>query len=229
MKALKVMISGSYKTAQNDIIDFEDVEGFVPFVDEAHAFMHIKSRFAVDWVKRCLKKDGEKAYPDRIEKVRQVFIDEIEEADHDFSYVGKGIKKMTYDELQDLATAKDLRYIPLPKAVSGFSLREARVRAYIAYSKEVDGKVMSENDEGFNFADLPDIIVDAHVRKDVSKKVTNEEIINNVADTNMPLTAEQKEEKVEELRKVLDEKKIKYHWNAGYDKLHSLLYGGGTA
>ena len=94
MKALKATVSGSYKTAQGDIIDFEDVEGVVPFVDEAHAFMHIKSRYAATWIKAAVTDTDKKVYPDRIEKVRQVFLDSLEETTHDFSYIGKDIKKM---------------------------------------------------------------------------------------------------------------------------------------
>lgn len=226
MKALKATISGSYKTPQGDIIDFEDVSGVIPLVDEAHAFMHIKSRYSDDWVRAAVA-DGKKLYTDRIEHMREVFMDEMKETEHDFSYVGKDIKHMTYDELQDLATAKDLRYIPLPKRQSGFSLREARVRAYIVYSEKVMNNVINENDEDFSFAELPSLIVDGGVRKEVSKKITNEEIINQ--EQNNAIGKPKDNLTLEDLKDVADKKNIKYHWNIGFDKLYALLYGNAPA
>ncbi len=227
MKALKVIISGSYKTAQNDIVDFEDVSGVIPFVNEGHAFMHIKSRYAADWVKAALDKNGNKIYTDRIEKIRQVFADDFKEVDHDFSYVGQDIKKMTYDELQDLATAKDLRYIPLPKFASGFSLREARVRAYIAYSEKVMNNFINENDDNFNFSELDSLVVDGEVRKELSKKMTNEEILNQAEKPAIIVGGKEKSDlTLESLKAIADKKNIKYHWNIGFDKLYAMLYGG---
>ena len=227
MKALKVTISGSYKTAQGDIIDFEDVQGVIPLVDEDHAFMHIKSRYAAVWVKSTMNGKGEKEYPDRIEKIREVFIDETSEVDSDFSYVGKDIKKMTYEELQDLATAKDLRYIPLPKFSSGFSLRDARVRGYISYSEKVMNKTIDQNDQDFNYADLPALFVDGEARKEISKKITNDEIIDQEASNT---TGKAKDNlTLEDLKSIADKKGINYHWNVGFDKLYSMLYGGATA
>jgi len=227
MKALKVTISGSYKTAQGDIIDFEDVSGVIPFVDEDHAFMHIKSRHAASWIKSMLKENGEKMYGERIEKIRQVFMDDIEEVKADFSYVGKDIKQMSYDELQDLATAKDLRYIPLPKFVSGFSLRETRVRAYVAYSDKILDKIVDENEEGFNFASLPALIVDGDVRMELSGKITNDEVLDQVA-KEVDISGKTKSLSLDELKNIADKKGIKYHWNIGHDKLYNMLYGGAS-
>lgn len=229
MKALKVTISGSYKTAQNEIIDFEDVSGTIPFVDEDHAFMHIKSRYAADWIRAALDEDGKKIYLDRIEKIRQVFADNYEEVEQDFSYVGQDIKKMSYDELQDLATAKDLRYIPLPKLASGFSLREARVRAYVAYSEKVMNSFINESDEGFNFAELPPLVVDGDTRKEMAKKVTNDEILDQAEKPAVMVGGKEKTDlTLEDLKGIADKKNIKYHWNIGFDKLYSMLYGGGA-
>lgn len=226
MKALKALISGSYKTTQGDIIDFEDVTGVIPLVDDEHAFMHIKSRYAATWVKDALTSTDKKVYPERIEKVREVFLDDTDEVEANFSYVGKDIKKMDYDELQDLATAKDLRYIPLPKRISGFSLREARMRAYICYSEKVLDKIIDQNEEGFNFAKLPELVVDAGARVEASKTVTNDEVIDNEMQHHVNNKRPEADLSLDELKRIADDKGIRYHWNVGRDKLYAALYGG---
>lgn len=149
MQALKITISGSYNTANRNVVDFENVSGTIPFVSEAKASQCVRNRYAFEWVRnaRAITKDGETEkiiYKERIGQMRQVFIDEIEPVDYHFSYVGTDIKKMTYDELTDLATAKDLIAIPLPKGLSGVDLREMRTLAYLAYAKEVKGHIFSK-------------------------------------------------------------------------------------
>ena len=224
MKALKVTISGSYKTSKGDIIDFEDISGVIPFVSEEHAKMHVMRRYASEWIRAKTNKDGEKVFKDRIEHMRQVFVDEIEETYYDFSYVGKDIKKMSYEELQDLATAKDLRTIPLPKAFSGLSLREMRVKAYLAYSEKVNKIVLNDNDPDFNFADLPELKAGESVRKEPVAKMTNDDIINqeqkstSTASTKSTLT-------LDDLKKIADEKGIDYSKDIGFDSLHAQLFG----
>lgn len=244
MKALKVTISGSYKTSQGEIVDFEDVSGVVPFVEEEYAAMHVRGRYVAVWVKSAVKKDGEKLYTDRIEHVRQVFIDDMEEVEHDFTYVGKNIKEMTYEELQDLATAKDLRYIPLPKSQSGLDVREARMRAYLAYSEKVVNNFIdvkdpppaycdeTKNPDGsssfaLNLSKMPALVVDGEVRVEISSKITNDEIIQQEQDNAMGKPKENLT--LEDLKDIADKKNIKYHWNIGFDKLYAMLYGGAVA
>lgn len=217
MKALKVKISGTYKASNGDIIDFEDITGNIPFVEEGHALMHIKGRFAAKWIKGALNKDDERIYKERIEKIREVFIDEMEEVEKEFPYVGGDIKKMDYDDLQYLAVAKDLRYIPLPQSQSGFSLRDARIRAYVSYSEKVLQKTIDQNDGDFNFANLPAIFVDGDIRKEVSKKVTNEEVIEQVSSN--------EESDLDRLKEMADRKGIPYHHNVDEKTLKAKLYG----
>ena len=174
---LELTISGSYRTADKDIVDFENVKCLIPACDESIGAMHAQSRYAYGAIKA--KMNGQKpAYPKRIEDIRQVFVDDIKEAEGPVSFVGKDIKELSFDELQDLATRKDLRTIPLPKELSGMDLREARIRAYVAYhDKVLKGKPIKWGEEGFNFSKLPSIIMDYSLRSEGSKKISNEEII----------------------------------------------------
>lgn len=241
MKALKVTVSGSYKTANGDIIDFEDVSGVIPHVEEEHAKMHVRRRYASEWVREATDDKDKKTYPQRIDHMRQVFIDDMEEVEHDFSFIGKDIKKLSYEELQDLATAKDLRTIPLPKKISGVDIREMRTKAYLEYSSKVVGVFIDVNvpeaehasKQGdrlvFDFAKLPPLTVESgEARIDTSKKMTNEEI----------LAAEQKAMDIhdtpkdkltlDDLKAIAKEKGIKHHHMLGFDKLYALLYGSGS-
>jgi hypothetical protein len=225
-KMLEVTISGNYKTANNDIVEFEDLKGVIPFTDDEHAAMHVRRRYAVPWVKAALKKDGEKLYPARVEKMRQVWIDDIKEVKGKLSFAGKDIKEMSYEELQDLATAKDIRLIPLPKEVSGMSLREARTRAYAGYSEIVLNETIDFRASGFNFAKLPPLVVgDTNSRIEKSEKLTNDEVIEAEINNPDPVSKVGSKLTLEELKALADSKNIKYHHNIGFDKLHAKLYG----
>lgn len=223
MKALKVTISGSYKTSGGDIVDYEDVSGVIPFVDDEHAKMHVKSRYASDWVSALRDDADKKVYPDRIEHMRQVFVDDFEIVEHEFSYVGKDVKEMSFEELQDLATAKDLRSIPLPKRQSGFSLREARMRAYVAYANKVEGMDLDYNDPEFEYGELPPLIVDGGIRKETAKKMSNDEIIE--AEQKAQSSSPKSHLTIDDLKEIADKKGIEYHHKTGYDKLYAMIYG----
>ena len=230
--AYRVVASGSYRTASGDIIDFEDVEGFIPANTEEVAIMHVRGRHIVDWIKAAVKEGtkDERRYPQRIDSIRQVFVDEIEEVSHDFSYIGKDIKKMSYEELQDLAAAKDLRRIPLPKELSGTSLREARERAYLDYSEYVLRDPVEPNDkdvEGHdvvNYAKLEPLEVDGEMRADKTLKISNEEMIEQ-EQASKSTDAPKTDLTIKDLREMADKKGITYHPNIGFDKLYAKLYG----
>lgn len=246
MKALKVTVSGSYKTAGGDIVDFEDVSGVIPFVDEEHAKMHVRGRYASEWVRSAEGETGKKIYPDRIEKMRQVFVDDMVEVNENFSYVGKDIKKMTYEELQDLATAKDLRAIPLPKKISGVDIREMRQKAYLDYRAKVMNDPIDENrppveyadevrnveggvDLIFNFSKVPELIVDGGTRVETSGKLSNDDIIEQEQKPMMNNETLKDTLTLEDLKKLADDKGIKYHWNVGFEKLYAILFNGAPA
>ena len=233
VKALKITISGSYRTATKDIVDFEDVSGVIPFVDEDLAAMHVRGRYAVLWVKAEMKGD-EKMYPKRVEDMRQVFIDNIEEIQIDqFSYIGKNIKELSYKELQDLATAKDLRRIQLPKELSGMSLREMRETAYLQYSEHVlkiEIEHNSEDPEGnsmIDYAKLPPLHVDGEgARRDEMVKLNNDDIIEQ---EQVSTKTEDSALSLEDLKEIATSKNLKFHPNIGFDALHAKVYGNAAA
>jgi len=54
-KALKVTISGSYRTADREVIDFSGIEGVIPFTTQELAEMHIRKRYARMWIMKDSK------------------------------------------------------------------------------------------------------------------------------------------------------------------------------
>lgn len=229
-KLLQVTISGSYRNSKKENIDFENVVGIVPFIDHDLAIMHVRDRYAHVWIKAATNADGSKTYPERVEDTRQVFIDEIKEIEGEqFSFVGKDIKEMTFDEMQDLAVANDLRTVPLPKEISGVSLREMRVEAYAAYSMRFFKHDIGKDKEGFNFASLPPLVVGGTVSRDTSGKITNEEILEQEqkkADIKSTLKTTLT---MDEMKGIAKMKNITYPENISFDALYSLLYSGSVA
>jgi hypothetical protein len=143
-----------------------------------------------------------------------------------FSYIGKDIKELDYAELHDLATAKDLRRIQLPKEQSGVSLREMRQMAYVEYSDKVLGNFINHNEEGFNFAKLAPLKIDGDARRDTSKKITNEEILDQEEKT-MDISSTPKSTlTLDDLKGIAKQKNISYHNTIGFDALYAKLYGG---
>lgn len=219
MKALKVTISGSYHLANKDIRDFEKVTGIIPHCDEDVATMHVMRRYAPIWISA----DKEK-YPDRIHGMREVHIDKIEEVkDHKFSFIGKDIREMDAEELQDLATAKDLRKIPLWK-VGG--IREARTRAYTSYSTEILGKFIDEKAAGFNVMHQKPIVVkDGGPRRNVSRKITNEEFLEaEAANVSIKRGEIKSSLTLAELKQLADDKGIEHPPKITYDALYRMLF-----
>ena len=152
-RMLKVTISGYYINSAKEKIDFDKVSGLIPWVDEEKglASFHTRSRYAKKWISEEIDKEtGKPKYKERIERIQQCFVDDVEEASGHLTYIGKNIKELTMDELQDLATAKDIRTIPLPK--SGHSNRSMLALAYAGYSKYILKRPLkpAPHEEGFN-------------------------------------------------------------------------------
>ena len=149
--ALKIIISGSYKkVGDGEIIDFDNVEIIMPLVAEEYAIAAARKRYAYSAIKATLDKDGAQKYQKPIEKIRDVHIDDIQEIEHSFEYVGKGIKEMSEEDLQHLAVEKGLREIPLPRRQSGLSMREIRQQAYVIFAERVLGWKIDMNDPAQN-------------------------------------------------------------------------------
>jgi hypothetical protein len=216
-KLLKFTIHGSFHTSDNKVIDFEDLQGVVPYTDIDIAKMHIRSRYAVKWIREAVDADGNKAYPERIENIRQVFIDEPEEVEGELSFIGKDIREMNENELQDLATAKDLRRVPVPRHVSGQSIQEMRIAAYANYYAVVYGVDIDVSKEGFTLSNQEPCIVGDGVLTSPAN-TTNDEYLNNVEDDSGKPT-------MAELVSLAREKGIKHHVNIKYDNLYERLFG----
>lgn len=215
MKALKITISGSYRSVEK-YVDFSNIEGVIPFNREDIAEMHIRGRYARMWIM-----DNER-FKDRLQSVREVYIDKMDEAEHDFSFVGKDIREMTQAELQDLATAKDLREIPLYK-ISGE--RHARTVAYAAYSNQILKQEVKYRAEGFNLMKQPPIIVaDQAWRMDSTKKLTNDEIMDAEKDMDAPTVGTKMSRA--ELEQIATNQGISFKGNWSDDKLYKAIYGG---
>jgi hypothetical protein len=167
----KVTVSGDYRTnggSQGDVIDFNEVVGYMPECSEEMVMSHIQNRLLGDWIR------ADKRYTARFNSRRTVFIDKIEVVPGVASCNGKDIKKMSWGELQDLAISKNLLRIPLKNAVSE---REAREIAYLEYSDKVLGEKIDTKDD-FNFAKLPALIVEGELDAAApEKKISNEEAI----------------------------------------------------
>lgn len=230
VKKYRAVISGSYRASNKDVIDFDDLVVYLPYTDEDVALMHIRGRYAVMAITKAKKQDGEKRFPLRVEDLRQVFIDSLKVVEGDqFSFVGKDIKELDYDELQDLATAKDLRRIPLPKELSGVSLREMRSTAYASYSEEILGTKKIDDEQLARFHDLPEIKADGVTRRDRTIKMSNDEIIDREQAKQDLIGGKSKDNlTMAELKHLAQTKNVKFYDSISFDELYAKVMGGGA-
>lgn len=200
----KVTISGSYRTADRKIIDYSNLTGLVPDCEDDVLDSVVQNRYAKIW----LEKDDK--YKERVTGIRECYIDKVEDVDGTPSFIGRDIKEMSFEELQDLATVKGLRSIPLYKAGS---LRDAQMKAYKIYSKAVLGY---EVDDETRFMELPAVIVDGKVRTDRTMPDSNEKVLE-VEQKRSALT-------LDDLKKIAKSKGITFHPNIKYDALYAKIY-----
>lgn len=203
----KVTISGSYRTKNNEIVNYSKVTGIVPDCDADTLQSVLQNRYAEMWLVQSDVKE-------RVYSIREVYIDKVEKTDGEPSFVGKDLKELTFEEMQDLATVKGLRSIPLWRKGS---LREAQLKTYRIYSSEVLKKKMPEE---VVYNDLPSITLDGKTKiNDVLPQCTVEEAsAEEVPDVNPSNLS------FEELKQIADSKGIKYHPNIGYDTLYNKIY-----
>lgn len=224
-KFLEFTISGCYYNSRKETIDFEDVKGKIPYCDEENGVgsMHVRSRYAVKWIKEAVDSKGEKLYPERIEKIRQVFIDDVQPATGTLSFVGKNIKELSIDEMQELAVAKDLRFIPIPG--KGLSKRDMLIRAYVAYAEKVLFKKIKWQEPDFNFSALPDIILDDKTRVEEGGKISNDEMIEREMSSKRTDSPKARFT-IEELKTIADSKNISYSDDVEFSDLYNTLFSG---
>lgn len=245
-KFLRATISGSYVASDGDVESFDRVTGILPALDDDKAAQMIIKRYARIWVSQATDSDGEPKYK-TVKRIRQVFIDEVEEADDlagkQLSYVGKDIMEMNYEELQDLASAKDLSAIPLYKSSQ---LTHARRVAFAEYGAKVLGWTehvinpktgkpeempISWAREGFNPKNFEKIVVDGDIRRseehvsDIEETLDRENLkdlekrgkIKSAVKDGSRLTMDQ-------LKAIAKEKSITFNSNISFDKLYAKVY-----
>lgn len=220
MKAYKVKISGSYKGHENEIFDFTGLEGVVPYNTEEIAKQHIKGRFVSMWILK-----NPEVYKNRLQKTREVYYD-VELVDSvttaEFSYVGKDVKQMTWEELQDLAIANDLKAVPLYKKMS---LRQAQEISYADYYLRTTGKVLDRKAKDYNYSRLKPLIADDKIRQNKTKTMTNEEVIEREQHITDLESSVDTSLSLDDLKAIADEKNIPYHATIGRAALYKKLYG----
>lgn len=225
---LEFTLSGCYYNFRKEKIDFDDVKVKIPYCDEENGVgsMHVRRRFAAKAVKAEKNPDGTAKYPERIERMCQVYIDDIQETTGTLSFVGKDIKTLDIYQMQELAVAKDIRFIPLPS--SDMSKRDRLIRTYVGYSDKILKKKVKWQEEGFNFAKLPAIILEGSGRFETHQKITNEEMIEQ--EQSAPSTELGKSDNpknrftIEELKMLADGKGIEYPDDVEFNDLYSHLF-----
>ena len=213
-KVYKVTISGSYRTDEiGKYADYQDVQGIIPFCDADIAKMHVIRRYSTMWIKKNPQK-----YPRRLNSMRQCFVDGLDEAEGELSFIGKDIKKMSWEELQDLACAKDIREIPF---FQKGSLRTAQEKAYQLYSAQVLKSPIDTNKDDYNFGKLPPLFVGSISRRDDTVKLTNDEVLDMEQDKKV---SPKQALSLVELKQIADAQDIKYHPSVSYDKLYERVF-----
>lgn len=210
MKAYKVIISGSYKTANKEVIDYQNVGGFIPFTEPDKAIQMIQKRYAPMWIRKDPK------YTKGLKRMRETFVDKMEEVEHKFSFEGKDIGEMTFEELQDVATLKDIRAVP--KYKSG-SLKNAQTVAYVLYSNASLGTEYDYKEAGFTIYDKPPLKVDEAYEYIESDSLDPEIAMKKEFDGEQTLT-------FDELKAEAKKRKIAFNPNIGYNTLYNRVFGG---
>lgn len=210
MKKLRFTISGSYRGNAKKIMDFDNIVGEVPFCDEDVALMHVRSRYAPMWIA------ADKRYTERLTDIREVYVDDIKEVEGEVSCVGKDIRVLNYEELQDLATLKDIRGIPLYKRDS---LQATRFKAYKEYVKQVHGDELDKDLTPESLRNLPPVIVEHGHKRESVRKLTNDDVIEQEATNKAP------ELTLDELKEIAKAQKLEFHPAIGRESLYKKLYG----
>lgn len=169
IKAYKVTASGSYKgVGKGEVMDYE-VTGVVPYhPEEEKVIAAVRNRMVEMWLNQ---REGNTV---RVDAVREVYIDELEETEAEFSFIGKDVRELDYEEMQYVAILKDVREIPLYKAGG---LRECQIKTYAAYAKEVLKTKIDISKADFNLSKQNPIRVDSDYKVSERKARTVEEAV----------------------------------------------------
>lgn len=248
-KTLKVTISGSYVSANRDIESFENVTGIIPRLDEDKANQMVIRRYAKIWVQQAKKPDGEKLYK-AMQRVRQVFIDSIDDNDDapdaELSYVGKNIMEMNFEELQDFASANDLAGVPLYKtggltharrvAFSEYAIKVLELEEYLVTDKDQKQNLYDYRVMGFSPNRFEKIIADDQIRRQGGGVASIEETIDREAlslqgKAKAPTQDVHKGSKLtmEQLKAIATQRSVNFNKGISYDALYAKIYGAQRA
>jgi hypothetical protein len=216
MKLLKCKISGTYYNSKKERIDYENIEGLIPFCDEDRAHQSCKNRYATIWLEKAI---GSRPY-----RVREVFLDSCVETEGELSFIGKNIKEMDYKELQDLAVYYGL-LLPRYKKEA---LRNMRVKAISEYMRVVKGIPL---DKVQKVAELPldkqpDFVAEELEVKEVVHKTETQSLNDELSEYGVSLVEEEekKEYTLDNLKDLAKAKGIPFSPNIGYDKLYARVF-----
>lgn len=231
---LKITISGSFKASDGDIESFDNLVGIIPAVEEDKAIQMANRRYAAIWIGKARKTVNgaltEEGKYKRVTKVRQVFVDSIEENEDKLDYVGMNIMDMNFEQLQDFATANDLSAIPLYKSCS---LQHARRVAWSEAARKIEELVGPEymwTDQHFNPSKHAPIIADAVIRRqgghvaDIEETIDREALALQGKAKGAVADPSQSKLTLPQLKAIADEKKLKYHSTIGWKQLYALIY-----
>ena len=214
MKALKCTISGTYKDHKGEIKDYE-ADGVIPFTDEGKAHQACKNRFAKMW----LAQQGTS-----IKKIRECFLDEVEEVDHKFTFIGKDIKNMSAEELQDVAVYTNIK-VPAYKSTSIRNMRMKCIENYMLQVKlapeEKVAKVME-----LSLKEIPKFVIDETVEPLVEQKTEVQDLAESMAEYGVDIQTEdeKKEYTLSTLKDLAKAKGIAHSPAIGYDKLYARVF-----
>ena len=79
MKAYEVVISGSYRTADHEVVDYSNVRGVIPFTDLEYAEASVRTRYAQIWI------TNDPRFSRRLYSVRECYIDAMDETFEKFT------------------------------------------------------------------------------------------------------------------------------------------------
>lgn len=215
MKAVKFTVSGSYADSEKKIYDFESISIVVPTSEEDVGFMHLRSRYLA----KAISED--KRYPRSVDRIREVFIDDLEHVDEKFSFFGKDIRTMDSADLQDLATYYDLRRIPLPRTAG---IRSIRFIAYREYSASILRKPLPKEVDEQMMPTLPELLVN----RPESNRAPAPVKLSLQAELDIAKSqSELQNVTLEQLREIAKKRGVVHAPNIGFDTLMNKLQEAG--
>lgn len=249
-KILMATISGSYIAGDKQTESYDNVTGYLPFLDmELHgtdkiskADQMIIKRYARIWIGQTKKlnpltgEESDEPKYKRVGRVREVFIDSIEEIDgKKLSYVGKSIMDMNFEELQDLAAAKDLSAIPFYKSGSLTLARRIAFSEYAIKVLDLDQKSYDYKLEGFSPSRFAPIVADSIIRlhgvvpPSLDETIDREMLREELARDNPKAPAGGSRLTIEQLRQVAKAKGVEFTPKTAYDTLYKKCYPDAAA